>query len=80
MREDHGLAYSIYSSLSYFDDTGTLTISAGLDIDNLNKTLKLILQELAASPGTIPSPPNFAAPAIMSSARLISAWKAPKAK
>lgn len=46
VREDRGLAYSIYSSLSYFDDVGTLTISAGLDLDNLPKTLKLIAGEL----------------------------------
>jgi predicted Zn-dependent peptidase len=46
VREDRGLAYSIYSSLSYFDDVGTLTISAGLDLDNLTKTLKLVRREL----------------------------------
>ena len=46
VREDRGLAYSIYSSLSYFDDVGTLTVSAGLDLDNLQKTLKLIMSEL----------------------------------
>jgi predicted Zn-dependent peptidase len=46
IREDRGLAYSIYSSLSYFDDVGTLTISAGLDLDNLTKTLKLMAGEL----------------------------------
>lgn len=47
IREDRGLAYSIYSSLSYFDDVGTLTISAGLDLDNLTKTLKLVMRELS---------------------------------
>jgi predicted Zn-dependent peptidase len=46
LREDLGLAYSIYSSLSYFEDTGTITISAGLDLKNLNKALKLIVREL----------------------------------
>ena len=46
VREDRGLAYNIYSSLSYFDDTGDLVISAGLDTENLPKTLKLILGEL----------------------------------
>ncbi|HKS38752.1 MAG TPA: insulinase family protein, partial [Verrucomicrobiae bacterium] len=43
---DRGLAYNIYSSLSFFDDTGDLVISAGLDTDNLPKALKLILREL----------------------------------
>jgi predicted Zn-dependent peptidase len=47
IREDRGLAYSIYSSLSYFDDVGTLTISAGLDVDNLTKTLKLVMREVS---------------------------------
>ena len=53
VREDRGLAYNIYSSLSFFDDTGDLVISAGLDTDNLSKTLKLVLCELrrlAAAP------------------------------
>ena len=55
VREDHGLAYSIYSTPSFFDDTGDLVISAGLDTDNLSKTLRLIQRELGqmieASPG-----------------------------
>lgn len=46
VREDHGLAYSIYSSLSFLDDVGSLTISAGLDTAHLSKTLALILKEL----------------------------------
>jgi len=46
VREDRGLAYNIYSSLSFFDDAGDLVISAGLDTDNVSKTLKLILREL----------------------------------
>lgn len=46
IREDRGLAYSIYSSLGYFDDVGTLTISAGLDLEHLPQTLKLIMTEL----------------------------------
>jgi len=55
VREDRGLAYSIYSTPSFFDDTGDLVISAGLDADNLSQTLRLILRELRrlteASPG-----------------------------
>jgi predicted Zn-dependent peptidase len=45
VREDRGLAYSIYSGNSFFDDTGDLVVSAGLDLANLEKTLKLILRE-----------------------------------
>ena len=46
VREDRGLAYSICSSLSYFDDVGTLTISAGLETDKVEETLKLTMGEL----------------------------------
>lgn len=46
LREDRGLVYSIYSSPSYFADTGDLVISAGVDTDNLSKALRLIRKEL----------------------------------
>jgi predicted Zn-dependent peptidase len=46
VREEHGLAYSIYSSNSFFDDAGDLVIAAGLDTENTEKTLKLILREM----------------------------------
>jgi len=55
IREDRGLAYNIYSATSFFEDTGDLVISAGLDTDQLPETLRLILRELhrltAAPPG-----------------------------
>ena len=59
VREDLGLAYSIYSSLSYFDDAGSMTISAGLDVDNVTKTLKLIRRELERLTREIPSAGEF---------------------
>jgi predicted Zn-dependent peptidase len=46
VREDRGLAYSIYSTPSFFADAGDLVISAGLDAENLSKTLQLIRREL----------------------------------
>src|SRR5215469_9179063 len=46
IREDRGLAYSIYSMPSFFADTGDLVISAGLDTEQLPKTLGLITREL----------------------------------
>jgi predicted Zn-dependent peptidase len=46
IREDRGLAYSIYSTPSFFDDTGDLVISAGLDTDNLAGALRLIIREM----------------------------------
>lgn len=45
IREDRGLAYSIGSSLGFFEDTGTLTVTAGLDDKNLQPTLKLVMKE-----------------------------------
>ena len=55
LREDHGLAYSIHSGLSFFDDVGTLIISAGLDTDKLTRALKLILRELRCCVDTSPT-------------------------
>jgi predicted Zn-dependent peptidase len=46
VREDRGLAYSIYSTPSFFADTGDLVISAGLDTENLGKVLRLVVREL----------------------------------
>ena len=46
IREQHGLAYSIQSSTSYFADTGAFVISAGLDTKRLSKALRLVLREL----------------------------------
>ena len=46
LREDLGLVYSIYSSPSFFADTGDLVISAGVDTEKLQKTLQLIRKEL----------------------------------
>ena len=55
VREDRGLAYSIYSTPSFFEDTGDLVISAGLDTDNVLKTLKLVLRELRRLTDSLPS-------------------------
>ena len=60
MREDRGLAYSIYSTPSFFADTGDLVISAGLDTDNLTKTLRLILRELRRCAETPPGAAELA--------------------
>jgi predicted Zn-dependent peptidase len=54
LREDLGLAYSIYSTPSFFGDVGDLVISAGLDTDNVTKALRLILRELLRLRETAP--------------------------
>jgi len=56
VRETRGLAYSIYSTPSFFHDTGDLVISAGLDTENLVRALRLIVQELRRLVLKAPSP------------------------
>jgi predicted Zn-dependent peptidase len=46
VREKHGLAYSIHSSVQLFDETGVLDIQAGVDSDRLSKAVDLILSEV----------------------------------
>ena len=55
VREDRGLAYSIYSTPSFFSDTGDLVISAGLDTDNLSKALRLVVRELRRLTQSLPT-------------------------
>jgi predicted Zn-dependent peptidase len=45
VREEAGLAYSIYSELSPFRDTGALSIYAGTSIEKTQEMLRLILEE-----------------------------------
>lgn len=56
IREDRGLAYSIYSTPSFFHDAGDLVISAGLDTENLPKVLRLVIEELRRFKEHAPSP------------------------
>ena len=56
LREDHGLAYSIYSSLGFFNDAGLMTIAAGIEATNIPRSLKLIqqiLEELCQKPPSV---------------------------
>ncbi len=55
VREDRGLAYSIYSTTSFFDDVGDLVITAGLEADKLPQVLKLIVRELRRLKETPPT-------------------------
>jgi predicted Zn-dependent peptidase len=48
LREDKGLAYSVHSSWAMMEDTGVLSISAGLDHGDLEKSLRIITRELRA--------------------------------
>ncbi len=46
IREERGLAYSVYSSLSGYSDTGYLWISAGTGPESVPLVFELIVQEL----------------------------------
>lgn len=46
IREQKGLAYSIFSSTDHFEDTGTLYIHAGLNLGKLDDAIKAIVEEL----------------------------------
>ncbi len=46
IREDQGLAYSIYSEMNPFRDTGSLCVYAGTSVDKTQEVLQLTLQEL----------------------------------
>ena len=46
IRDKLGLAYSITSYVDHFLDTGSLTVSASVDPDNLNQAVTAILDQL----------------------------------
>jgi predicted Zn-dependent peptidase len=46
IRERHGLAYFVRSSVDSYEDTGLLVISAGLDLKRVDQATDLILKEL----------------------------------
>lgn len=46
LREDKGLAYSVYSAWAFMEETGALTISAGLDTGDVPRALRIIVREL----------------------------------
>ncbi|MCP5519983.1 MAG: insulinase family protein [Verrucomicrobiales bacterium] len=46
LREDRGLAYSVGSSISFFEDAGDLVVSLGLETRNLPEALRLITAEM----------------------------------
>lgn len=55
LREQHGLAYNVYSNLGSFADGGTLTIAVGLDPNNVGRAIKLIDHELKQLRSTPPT-------------------------
>ena len=56
IRDKLGLAYSIQSYVEHFLDTGSITISAGVDTKNLRVAIKAILEELSKLKKITPEP------------------------
>ncbi len=54
IRDKLGLAYSIQSYVEHFLDTGSITISAGVDTKNLPLAIRAILEELSRLKKTTP--------------------------
>ena len=54
IRDKLGLAYSIQSYVEHFLDTGSITVSAGVDTRNLKLAITAILQELSRLKEAIP--------------------------
>jgi predicted Zn-dependent peptidase len=54
IRDKMGLAYSINSYVEHFLDTGSMTISASVDPDNLNRAIRAILEQLEQLKEDIP--------------------------
>ncbi len=53
LREEQGLCYSVFSDIMNLEETGVISISTGLDLDNVPKALELIsrcLREFCAKP------------------------------
>ena len=46
VREKRGLAYEIRSGLSFFEDTGAVTVSAGVEPKKANLAVRVIMREL----------------------------------
>jgi len=59
VREQLGLAYSIYSSLSFFSDTGLLEIAAGINPRNLPVLIAALNRELALLKEAPPTSPEL---------------------
>ena len=54
IRDKLGLVYSIGSYVDHFSDTGSIIISAGVEIKNLQVAIKAILEQLSQLKETIP--------------------------
>ena len=59
IRERHGLAYSIASQISYYHDTGSFSVLAGVENEKAERAMRLVLQTLAEIVAKAPSAPEL---------------------
>ena len=59
IRERRGLAYSVFSFLSLYSDTGTLGVYVGVDNNNTVEVLDIIVKEMAGLKKTAVDPSEF---------------------
>lgn len=59
MREKHGIAYSIYSTIQSYNDCGAFFIYLATDIKNIAKSKKLLFEEMNKITGKGISVPEF---------------------
>ena len=52
VREERGLAYTIYSYQDFYHDTGVFGLYLGTDSNKTAEAINLVLHELAAVKGT----------------------------
>jgi predicted Zn-dependent peptidase len=56
IREKHGLAYSVFSELNLYRDTGCMAVYAGTSVENLKKVVGMIIDELRRLAGEVIEP------------------------
>ena len=71
IRDKLGLAYSINSYVDHFSDTGSITISAGVETKNLQLAIKAILEELSKLKEIIIPEPELTKAKELSKGRLL---------
>lgn len=55
VREEHGLAYSINSSVNFHDDVGAISIGAGVETERVHEALAIIAREARWFQDNLPS-------------------------
>jgi predicted Zn-dependent peptidase len=71
IRDKLGLAYSIHSFVEHLLDTGSITVTAGVDPEYLSVAIKAILEELGRMKSTVTPEPELVKAKELSKGRLL---------